>query len=196
MASVNRTTSLSLLERLRDPSDDEAWQRFDECYGPLLRLWLVRRGVDANDADDLTQEVMQVALAELRGFEHNGRRGAFRNWLKQVLANRLRTFRRRQNRETARGADYEGLADQLADPESQLSKRWDEEYHRAVCGRLLELVESEFQPQTLEAFRRVAILGQSATEVASELGLTTNAVRIAQSRVLRRMRELGAEMLD
>jgi RNA polymerase sigma-70 factor (ECF subfamily) len=198
MVSGNRSTSLSLLERLKNPADDEAWRRFHDCYGPLLRRWMQGRGVNANDADDLQQEIMQVAMAELPTFEHNGRPGALRNWLKQVTANRMRTFWRRQNRQAAArgGSDYAAIAEQLADPSSELSALWDEEYRHTVCTRLLEVVSEEFQRHTIEAFRRVAIEGQTAADVAQALQLTPNAVRIAQSRVMRRMRELGAGMID
>jgi RNA polymerase sigma factor (sigma-70 family) len=197
MSSDQRSTSLSLLARLRE-SDEEAWQEFHACYGPIIRQWLVARGMHANDADDVEQEIMQVALRELPSFEHSGRVGALRNWLKQVLANRLRTHWRQKNRQAMPygGSDYGQWAEQLADPSSQLSGLWDREFQQAVCGQLLALVSQQFQPQTVEAFRQVALLGRPPVEVAIELGITPNAVRIAQSRVLQKMRELGAGMLD
>ncbi len=193
----NRATSLTLLERLRDPSDDEAWQRFHDLYRTLIRYWLMRRGLSQSDVDDVCQEVMQRALTELPGFRHNGRTGALRSWLRQVVANRLKTHWRQQNRHGATGGDeYSALAEQLADPQSQLSRQWDEEYQRTVCERLLELVQHDFQSQTMEAFRRVAIAGEKPLDVAATLGMTPNAVRIAQSRVMRRLRELSEGLLD
>lgn len=193
----DNVTSVSLLERLRDRSDNAAWQRFDALYGPLIRHWLIRRGVNQQDADDVAQEVMSLAITQLPNFQHNGNVGALRAWLRQVVANRLRTFWRQKNRgATAVGADGADLAEQLADPKSQLSRVWDEEYHRDLCERLLELASNEFQQQTMDAFRRVAIQGQNASEAANELGISANAVRIAQSRVMRRLRELGEGLLE
>ena len=190
-------TSLSLLERLRNLSDDEAWRRFHDLYGPLIHGWLTRRGVSQTDAEDVRQEVMRQALIELPGFQHNGRTGALRCWLRQVVANRLRTFWRQQNRHGAAGGeDYAVMAQQLADPVSPLSRQWDAEYNRTMCARLLEMVQHEFEAQTMEAFRRVALDGHRAADVAAELNMTPNAVRIAQSRVLRRLRELGAGLLE
>ena len=193
----DRVTSLSLLDRLRDPRDDAAWQRFHDLYGPLVLQWLRRRGVVQADADDVMQEVMRQAVVELPKFQHNGRLGALRCWLRQVVSNRLRTFWRQRNRLGVTGGEpYGELADQLADPNSELSRQWDAEYHRDLCERLLEMAKAEFQPATMEAFRRVALEGRKAAEVADELGLTANAVRIAQSRVMRRLRELGADVLE
>lgn len=193
----DNVTSLSLLERLRDRSDDAAWHRFDDLYGPLIRRWLMRRGVNQQDADDVVQEVMSLAITQLPNFQHNGHVGALRAWLRQVVANRLKTFWRQKNRgTTAGGGDCGALAEQLADPKSQLSRVWDEEYHRDLCERLLELASGEFQQQTMDAFRRVTINGQTAPEAAEALGISANAVRIAQSRVMRRLRELGEGLLE
>jgi len=187
-----------LLERLKDAADDAAWQSFYDLYDPLIRRWLVRRGVSPQDADDVAQEVMQLALKQLPEFQHNGRVGALRAWLRQVVANRLKTFWRQQNRqENARGGtDYGDLAEQLADGKSQLSQLWDDEYHHDLCERLLSLAGSEFEQRTMDAFRKVALDGQKPARVAESLGMTTNAVRIAQSRVMRRLRELGEGLLE
>lgn len=193
-----RGTSLSLLERLRNSSDDEAWRRFHDLYGPLIRYWLVQRGINQADADDIQQEVMQLAVVELAEFQHSGRVGALRCWLRQVVANRLRDYWRKRNREATapQASVFATLAEQLADPNSELSKAWDEEYHRALCERLLNLAQNEFEDQTMTAFRRVTLGGLKPADAAEELGMTANAVRIAQSRVLRRLRELGQGMLD
>ena len=59
---TDNLTSVSLLERLRDRSDEDAWHRFHDLYGPLIRSWLIRRGVNQQDADDVGQEVMQLAF--------------------------------------------------------------------------------------------------------------------------------------
>ena len=192
-----RDTSLTLLERLRNADDEVAWQIFHDLYKPIVYHWLMRRGVVHSDADDVMQEVMKQAVAELPKFRHNTRKGAFRAWLRQVVSNRLRTFWRQKNRHGAAGGSrYTALADELEDPNSELSQHWNQEYYRAVCDRLLAIVDNEFQPATMEAFRCVAIKGQKPAEVAEELRMSANAVRIAQSRVMRRLRELGDGVLD
>ncbi len=191
-------TSMSLLQRLRLGPDDEAWERFHALYTPLLRSWLVRRGVQQQDADDLLQDVMVIALRELPQFVHNGRTGALRCWLRNTMSNRLKGLLRKQNRQrpVSDRDGYDNLADQLADPNSETSRDWDEEYQRVVCERLLKMVEGEFQPQTMTAFRAVALEGNKPSIVAAQLSMTANAVRIAQSRVLKRLREIGQGILD
>lgn len=82
-------TSLTLLNRLRQSTDTDAWNRLLELYAPLLAVWLRRFGVQASDADDLVQEVMLAAWTDLKSFEHSGRPGAFRSWLRTILVHRL-----------------------------------------------------------------------------------------------------------
>jgi RNA polymerase sigma-70 factor (ECF subfamily) len=191
-------TSLSLLERLRNPGDSVAWTDFHHLYAPLLRRWLVRRGASEHDADDIGQEVMRIAVVEMARFEHSGRPGALRCWLRQTMSNQLRTLWRRKGHQPGAvgGSDYQAMAEQLADPQSGLSQLWDAEYRHDVCEHLLAAVEHEFEGRTMDAFRRAALQGKRPAEVAEELGLTANAVRIAQSRVLRRLREIGQGMID
>src|SRR5438046_3054954 len=92
-------TPVSLLERLRVRPDESAWQRLLDIYGPWIRDWLSRQGVNGTDADDLTQEVTVLLVKELPRFRHDLRRGAFRRWLRTLTLNRLRVFWRERHRQ-------------------------------------------------------------------------------------------------
>jgi DNA-directed RNA polymerase specialized sigma24 family protein len=65
-----------------------------------------------------------------------------------------------------------------------------------VLGCLLDLVEQEFEPATLHAFRRLALDGASGAEVAGELGMSVSAVDVAKSRVLQRIRQQAEGLID
>ena len=60
----------------------------------------------------------------------------------------------------------------------------------------MELIEPEFQPVTWQMFRRYVLDNQDADTVAQELGTTVNAVFIAKSRVLQRLRAEAAGLID
>src|SRR4051812_20970667 len=92
MTSPATNTSLSLLDRLKDPSDHDAWARLDRLYTGLLRAWFAAAGVQPADRDDLTQNALAVVLRRVREFEHTGRPGAFRAWLRSIATNVLREF--------------------------------------------------------------------------------------------------------
>jgi RNA polymerase sigma-70 factor (ECF subfamily) len=184
-------TSATLIDRVRRGGDDAAWRRLDGVYRPLLADWLRKHRLDAADCDDLVQDVLVVVLQELPAFEHNGRPGAFRAWLRQVMVNRLR--RHWRTRTPAVGADATLAA--LADPDSDLSRDFAEEHDRHVLARLLELVEGDFEPNTWQAFRRTVLDGRPPAEVAAELDMRVNTVLHAKSRVLRRLRQEKAMFL-
>jgi RNA polymerase sigma-70 factor (ECF subfamily) len=141
---------------------------------------------------------MAVVVRRLAEFQHNGRVGAFRTWLKSIAVNCLRDhWRRGKNLPRATGeSGFQQILAQLADPGSELSRLWDLEHDRHVARQLLQLLRNEFEPKTWKAFQRTALEGASANEVAAELAITTNAVFIARSRVLARLRQEAAELID
>ena len=190
-------TSASLLDQLRLRPDDEGWSRLVEIYAPLIRGWLLRNGLPPQDTDDVTQDVLQVVVRKLPQFQRQ-RTGSFRAWLRAIAVNCLRDFRRaRRAQPVATGdSDFAAWLEQLEDPESGLSHQSDEEHDRHVTQRLLELIRPGFEPTTWRAFERVAVDGVSASVAAAELGLSTNSVFIAKSRVLQKLRQVAGELLD
>ena len=191
-------TSISLLNRLQTDTDPDAWDRLAGFYSPLLRAWLRKYDVQSSDADDMVQEVLMAVSKDLRSFDHNGRPGAFRSWLRSILVNRLRHFwRARGRRPQARGdSDIDRRLAQLEDPNSELSQLWNRQHDRHVTRQLLALTEKQFAPATWQAFSRTAIDGHPANVVAAELGISLNAVFIAKSRVLARLRQESEGLVE
>jgi RNA polymerase sigma-70 factor (ECF subfamily) len=191
-------TSLSLLARVREPSDAKSWERLVELYAPLVRGWLRAYGVQDADAEDLIQEVLAVVAREISQFDHNRRPGAFRIWLRTIVVHRLRHFwRSNSNRQVAAGGTsvLEQL-NQLEDETSQLSRIWNEQHDRDVIARLVELVRPTFLSKTWDAFHRQMFQGQSAEQVAAELGMPLGSVYMARSRVLNALRREAAGLVD
>ena len=79
-------TRLSILARVQETTFGDSWSEFSAMYDDLIKGWLYRRGVQAQDADDIRQEVMTVVLRRIGSFEHNGRTGAFRAWLRMITS--------------------------------------------------------------------------------------------------------------
>jgi RNA polymerase sigma-70 factor (ECF subfamily) len=191
MPVLSPETSLSLLERLRDPCAADAWERLVRLYTSLLHAWLHAAGLQSADRDDLTQRTLEILLRRLPDFEHSGQRGAFRAWLRGIVVNLLREFWRKRP-----SAESESVLGQLIDPHSSLSRLWEEQHDRHVLHGLLELVRPQFSECIWRAFARLALDGAAPRDVAEELGTTVNAVWIAKSRVLARLRQEAAGLLD
>ena len=191
-------TSVSLLRLASEAPDSEAWRRLADIYSPWLHASLRRYNVQPADAQDLIQDVLLTVSRELPKFEHSGRTGAFRSWLRTILVHRLRNFwRSRQYRPLAAGGStWAEWIEQLADDSSDVSREWNLEHDQHVLARLLEQTRSRFEPQTWEAFHRQVFDGQRADVVAAELGLSLNSVYVARSRVLATLRNEAAGLID
>lgn len=187
-------TPVSLLQRIQKrPDDQAAWRRLVDLYQPFIRNWLVRDPSLCGQVDDLTADVLHTLVKALPRFERR-RDGSFRRWLRTVTLNRVLTHRRVAARLPV--ADSESWLAQLADPAAELSRQWDREHDRHVLTRLLELVAGDFDAQTFRAFELHGREGRSAEDVAAQLGMTVTAVFSAKARVLRRLREEAAGLID
>jgi RNA polymerase sigma-70 factor (ECF subfamily) len=189
-------TSVSLLDRLKVARPDASdWHRLQGIYLPLIRRWLARVPGLGDEADDLAQDVFMVVVRELPRFERR-REGSFRAWLRQVTVNQARSQWRRRRRRPAVGLDPAvGFLDRLEAPDGDLAREWDRDHDHHVFERLLAIVLPDFQPATWEAFRRFALDGVPAAEVAAELGISENAVLQAKARILKRLRAEAGDLL-
>ncbi len=191
-------TSASLLDRLKQDRDKESWQRMVDLYTPLIHAWLRRYGTPEQDAADIVQEVLIVVLRRLPEFKLGTQVGSFRCWLRTITVNCLRDFwRAKRLRPQATGdTQFLEMLNALDDPQSGLSQLWDQEHDRHVTERLLAQIRPKFEAKTWQAFERVALQGEPAERVAQDLGLTTNAIFIAKSRILARLRQEASGLLD
>jgi RNA polymerase sigma-70 factor (ECF subfamily) len=185
------TTSPTLLNRLRQQNDPEAWERFVRLYTPLLLGWTRRQGFQEADAHDLVQEVLLKLVRELPTYQR-GDGQSFRGWLVRVTANQCADFRRRKATRVLPGAD--GLS-RVSD-DSSIRELEEAEYRRLLARRGLDLVRPDFSATTWDAFVGLMLEGRHAAEVAAALKLSVNAVYLARNRVLTRLRQELAGLLE
>ena len=192
-APSDEPTPVPLLEELAVAGSEAGWERFVYLYEPFLRGRVRRYALQESDESDLVQDVLAVVLRRLPEFRHNGETGAFRAWLRGIVVHTTQAFfRQRKRRPTL---DLEQWAAQLADGNSPLAAEWDREHDLHVAARLLELARAEFDETHYQAFRRTALDEQPIAAVAEALGVTSNVVYIARSRVLARLRAIGRGLM-
>ena len=179
-------TPISLLERLRNRGDKEAWQRFVEIYTPLLYAFARKLALDSDQAADLVHEVFVVLLEQLPQFVYDPQQ-RFRGWLWTVFINKYRAGQRVVGK-------YGTLHDY---PQSDQIAIWIEaDYHRFVISRVVDVLRSDFEEATWKAFWEVVFENRSPEAVARELGLSVASVYQAKSRVLRRLRQELKGLVD
>ena len=197
--SQSSATRASLLVRIRDRADADAWARFVDIYGPLIYGFVRKRGLQDADAVDLVQEVLRSVAGAISRLEYDPRRGTFRGSLFTLVNNRLRNdLKIRQRREA--GSGDSAVAQQLAEEPApdDWETQWEAEHQQRLLTWASEKVQSEVEPRTWQAFRLTAVEGRSGKDVAQELNTTVAAVYLAKSRVMARLKQLvrDAEVAD
>jgi RNA polymerase sigma factor (sigma-70 family) len=191
-------TRLSLLVRLCDARDDEAWSQFVEIYAPLVYGYARKHGLQDADAADLTQDVLQAVSGAIRRLDYDPRRGSFRGWLFTVVRNKLRNFVAAQKRpgRASGGSDAQNLLNEVPAREEDQSAWWDEEYERRVFAWAAEQLRVRFSESTWQAFWQTAVEGKTGPQAARELRMSVAAVYLAKGRVMAKLKELIRETLD
>jgi RNA polymerase sigma-70 factor (ECF subfamily) len=191
--SQPNVTSLSLLGRVR-LRDEASWTRLLALYGPLVEYWCRRGGGEA-DAGDLVQEVFLAVSQDLERFEHRGP-GSFRGWLRGITRHKLLDYYRKAQRQAPAEGGSTALQRLQEIPDPQPGSSEDADEVSGLYRRALELIRSEFEERTWQAFWLSAVEGRETSAVATELGMSPVAVRIAKSRVLARLRAETDQLID
>ncbi|HVX13498.1 MAG TPA: sigma-70 family RNA polymerase sigma factor [Pirellulales bacterium] len=183
------STRVSLLLRLRDSQDHEAWVEFVSLYEAVIYRLLRRHGLQDADAREVMQEVLLAVSRSVDRWDPDKDRGSFRGWLRRVARNLVINWvKRGQRHALATGdSDLQAMLDRLPDQSEPESAEFDHELRRALFQRAAEQVREEVQPATWQAFWRTAVEGAPPAETARQLGMSVGAVRVAKCRVLARL---------
>jgi RNA polymerase sigma-70 factor (ECF subfamily) len=183
-------TRPSLILRLPDAADVEAWEEFAAIYQPLVYRLARAKGFQPADAQDIVQEVLLAVARAVARWEPDPERGRFRDWLFRIARNLMINFlTRKRHRPLASGdSGIERLLNAQCDPDPAQSAAFDLEYQREVFRWAAERIRRQMDTKKWQAFWRTSVDCRPIPEVAEELGMTTGAVYIARSRVLAMLR--------
>ena len=189
-------TRPSLLLRIRDFRDEDAWSQCIELYAPLIYGYLRKRNIQDADAGDLTQDVLSSVTSTANDFTYDPQRGSFRGWLLTVTRNKMLNFVSRKKAQAGSGDSGVQRAIEEMTAEEDDRSQWDLEYERRLFEWAAEKARSEFQDSTWQAFWLTAVDNQSASAVAEKLDLSVGAVYVAKSRVTARLRQFIDNIVD
>jgi RNA polymerase sigma-70 factor (ECF subfamily) len=177
-------THASLLIRIRNSADQEAWAEFHEHYALMIRRWC--RHWFPRELDDMVQEVFTRLAGCLRTFEYNPGEGRFRGYLKTVTNRLMSELKKRPSR--IRVIDDDEMLSEIEagqDLVDRLAAMFDLE--RLELAK--QLVRSRVEERTWLAYVRTAEEGRKPAEVARELGMKVGAVSQAKYSVICQLRQ-------
>lgn len=170
-------TPQTLLARLRHcPDDAEAWGSFVRRYGPVVYSWCGRKGLQAADAEDVTQGVFVDLCKQMCTFVYDPT-GSFRKWLSRMTHNACVDFMNRRRRHPPGTGDsaVQALLEAKEAPD-ELAAGMEAEAERELFEEAQKIVRRRVEPRTFEAFTLTAVQGLKAPEAARQLNLSLAAV--------------------
>jgi len=184
-------TRQSLLLRLSDAQDHQAWTEFLAIYEPLIYRLATRNGFQDADARELTQEVLLAVAGAIDRWDPDPKRGSFRGWLFRIARNLMVNFlaKRRHRPQAIGDTDFNRLLNEQSANESDESRYFDHEYKRQTFHWAAEQIRPEFRENTWQAFWLTSVDGEAVQEVAAKLNMSVGSVYVSRSRVMARLRK-------
>ncbi len=180
-------TSATLLFRLRDLEDHEAWAAFVERYAPVVFTWCRRFALQDSDAADVTQDVLVKLMRSMREFRYEPGRGRFRGWLKTVTANAVRDLARSWEGRIRGSGDDTGreILNSLQAPAAidALSAEIEAQYQNELLSRAADSIRERVKQNTWAAWELTSLQLLPAAKAAQELGISIGDVYVSRSRV-------------
>jgi len=191
MKSPVPKTRHSLILRLSDRDDADAWDQFTSIYEPLVYRLARAKGFQDADAREISQEVLIAVSGAIERWQPDAELGRFRDWLFRIARNLMINFMTRPLHQSIASGESQiaALLEQSASPDCSESSTFDLEYRREIFRWAAEQVQREVKDVTWQAFWLTSAEQTSISEVSDQLGISVGAVYIARSRMRVRLRE-------
>ncbi len=186
-------TKISLILRLAESNDHDAWREFAAGYQPVIHWAAVKKGLQTADADEVVQQVMVSIYRALQNRPHDPERAKFRTWLFRVTHNAIINLVLRRSPDIAKGGSDDSEIEQLSNlADGSEPDKWEayqREYERAVFRWAASKIQPEFSETTWAAFQLTLVEGASCEAAAEKLGKEIGSIYAARSRVMRQLRK-------
>jgi RNA polymerase sigma-70 factor (ECF subfamily) len=189
-------TTSTILDGLRDLENRAAWDGFVRRFRSPIVSFAAGMGVPASEREDVAQETLLAFVGSYQKGAYDRGKGRLSSWLfgiayRQVLMHIRRE--KRPDRPLPAPGDGRASGDDPSDARFATT-HWDLKWEEFVFAECYRRVRAELSDETLRAFEAVVFEDASADEAAARLGVPVKAVYNAKHRVLKRVREVRAEL--
>jgi RNA polymerase sigma-70 factor (ECF subfamily) len=185
-------TRATLIARVRDLKDQQAWDEFVVIYGPFIYRICRRAGLDESDAEDTTQEVFSCVLKAIPEFEYERERGGFRAWLKAITRHEVADTLARRQRARRPGRTVESPVEASFWEDGF----WEEAFGDHVRRVALERVRQRCTKRAWVIFKLTWVRELPAERVAQRLKLPVARVFESKCRVLKQFKQEVAVLAE
>lgn len=186
----NYQTRITLLEKIRDQHDNNAWGDFVHYYRQYIYNIIRRMNMSHHDAEEIVQNVLLKSWNKLPEFNYDSDKGRFRGWLCRVTGNEVRLFIRKQKHNFNNlSLDDENTyikAENYTEPE--IEKIADEEWKTYLPDLAWKNIKNKFEATTRKTFLMIKD-NVSPKEIAEKLGIAESTVYVHKKRVLDKIKE-------
>jgi RNA polymerase sigma-70 factor, ECF subfamily len=192
MSTSNPETRASLLLKLRDSKDIDAWEDFTQIYSPVIHRAARKMGLQTADADNVVQEVLLAVSKSIDQWLNREEKIGFRAWLFRIARNKaIDLLTRKATRPFAKKGESSSFEwNELAQQESAAATHFEFEYQWELFTRAAAEVRQSAAESTWQAFWLTAVEHQTVAIVAEKLGVREGMVYLSRCRIMERIRKL------
>ena len=192
-------TRVSLILRLAQPTDVQAWQEFSDVYAPALYSMCRRRGLQPADAEDVAQETLFAVARAIERFEPDRDRARFRTWLARIARNMIADFcagkLKRPLSQLISDSWIQSASNNARCTLDPIEQDFTHEYRTALFQLAARRIQARVLAITWQAFQDTSIDSKDARETAKRLNMPLGNLYVAKCRVLKLLRE-EVQLLD
>lgn len=183
-------TRVTLLAKLKKTENHEAWLEFETIYRAFILSLILRMGINADDAEDISQTVLTKVWQKIEDFEYNKNKGKFHNWLAAMTRNTVKDFfRTKKNFITGRDSveykeQYVAIEEQVLPDIENLAR---EEWVLHITNLAWNNIKNDVYKTKREVFKMVSA-EIPTKEIAAKLSISDASVRVYKAEVFEKMR--------
>lgn len=189
-------TRLSLIAKICDHGNDDAWTEFVQIYEPLVLRFVQRHGIQFADASEVTQEVLSRVAGSIESWDSQSKNSTFRGWIHRITRNLTIDFLRKIKSQRSQYPKDDASLSQIVDTSEDQSKEFFAEYEKQLFQWAAQKLKPTFKPTNWEAFWLSTVEGESIESVAKKLAIDSGAVYVARSRIMARLSKLIQKRLN